>query len=64
MEVDLPLVEFRQCKKSYDAYYDYYDYAISERKPVVKEHICAGYPDGEKDSCQVITSINCLKTND
>ena len=46
MEVDLPIIEVSRCEKAYSE--------VEEKMPIVKEQICAGYPEGEKDSCQVI----------
>lgn len=46
MEVDVPIIKMSQCKQSYS----------DNKKPIVKEHICAGYPEGGKDSCKVVTT--------
>ena len=58
MEVDVPIIGMSQCQKSYSK--------GDLIRPVVKEQICAAYPNGGKDSCQVITVHLCefiLKTN-
>ena len=49
MEVDLPLVGNTQCQK----YYNNTEELLYEL-PIYEEQICAGFPDGEKDSCQVM----------
>ena len=43
MEVDLPIIGNRECEEFYSA----------EKEPIFKEQICAGYPEGGKDTCQV-----------
>ena len=43
MEVDLPIIGNRECEEIYSA----------EKEPIFKEQICAGYPEGGKDTCQV-----------
>ena len=49
MEVDLPIIGMKQCKESYSK--------GELKRQVVKEQICAGYPNGGKDSCQVTERI-------
>ena len=44
MEVDMPIIGLSQCQKYYKGW----------TKPVLKEHICAGHPEGGMDTCQVI----------
>ena len=46
MEVDVPIIGMNQCKESYSQ--------GELIRPIVKEQICAGYPNGGKDSCSVI----------
>jgi len=46
MEVDVPIIGISQCQKSFSE--------TEEKMPIVKEQICAGYPNGGKDACQVI----------
>ena len=50
MEVDLPFIEFSQCKKAYSEP----SQPGVDKMTIVKEQICAGYRDGGKDSCQVM----------
>ena len=45
MEVDVPIIGISQCQKSFSE--------TEEKMPIVKEQICAGYPKGGKDACQV-----------
>ena len=43
MEVDLPIIGNRQCEEFYSA----------RKISIVKEQMCAGYPEGGKDTGQV-----------
>ena len=52
MEVDLPITGMKQCKEAYSK--------GKLIRSIVKEQICAGYPNGGKDSCQVIKRLKSI----
>jgi len=45
MEVQIPIMDIKKCKESY-----------ASGKSVIDERVlCAGYPEGGRDSCGVLT---------
>jgi len=50
MEVQVPMSRIAECKQAY-----------SKQKAVIDDRVlCAGYPEGGKDSCRVIVSLNVI----
>lgn len=50
MEVQVPMSRMAECKEAY-----------SKQKAVIDDRVlCAGYPEGGKDSCRVIISLNFI----
>jgi len=50
MEVQVPMSRKAECKEAY-----------SKQKAVIDDRVlCAGYPEGGKDSCRVIVSLNFI----
>lgn len=48
MEVQVPITNNEECKKSY----------ANDVNVIDSRVICAGYPEGGKDSCRVYDSLN------
>jgi len=50
MEVQVPMSRTSECKQAY-----------SQQKAVIDDRVlCAGFPEGGKDSCRVIGSLNFI----
>lgn len=51
MEVQVPMSRIAECKQAY-----------SKQKAVIDDRVlCAGFPEGGKDSCRVIGSLNFIQ---
>lgn len=55
-EVQVPITNTEECAKNYSSVLN----SDTTGNQIGHKHICAGYPEGGKDTCQVIWSMHCL----